>query len=320
MDAVSRHGWDSIEHGSRSFAAAARLLDPATRDSVSLLYAWCRHCDDVIDGQVLGFVSGNTDSSTPAQRLERLVALTEAAYTDSVLEDPVFNAFARVVRRHDIDRRYPLDLLEGFRLDVEGAHYESLEDTLRYSYHVAGVVGVMMAQIMGVRDEPTLDRACDLGLAFQLTNMARDVVEDAALGRCYLPAQWLREEGVAAADLARPARTAAVARLTARLVEAAEPFYASALIGIRHLPLRSAWAIAAARNVYRAIGTEVVRRGERAVHERVSTGARQKAGLALLGGVQALRARWSRGASEPVRAGLWTRERLSARGCAAAGT
>src|SRR5690606_12975571 len=235
----------------KSFAAAARLFDASTRDSVALLYAWCRHCDDVIDGQLLGYARAERDPTTPQQRLQRLRTLTEAAYTDAVPEEPVFQAFARVVRRHAIDRRYPLDLLEGFRLDVEGAHYETLEDTLRYSYHVAGAVGVMMAQIMGVRDEPTLDRACDLGLAFQLTNIARDIAEDAANGRCYIPAAWLHEEGVSRDMLPSPAHAAAASRLSARLVDAAEPYYESALIGIRRLPLRSAWAIAAARNVYR---------------------------------------------------------------------
>jgi phytoene synthase len=310
MDAVSRQSRDSIEQGSKSFAAAARLFDPATRDSVSLLYAWCRHCDDVIDGQVLGFARAERDPTTPQQRLQRLVALTEAAYAGAALDDPVFQAFARVVRRHGIDRRYPLDLLEGFRFDVEGAGYETLEDTLRYCYHVAGVVGVMMAQIMGVRDEPTVDRACDLGLAFQLTNIARDIAEDAANGRCYIPAAWLQKEGVGRDMLLSPAHAAAASRLSARLVDAAEPYYESALIGIRRLPLRSAWAIAAARNVYRAIGSELVRRGERAALQRVTTSPRQKVLLAILGGLQAVSAtRWGRRRPEPARVGLWTRPR-----------
>lgn len=310
MDAVARQSQASIEQGSKSFAAAARLFDARTRDSVALLYAWCRHCDDVIDGQLLGFARAEPDPTTPQQRLQRLRTLTEAAYTDAVPKEPVFQAFARVVRRHAIDRRYPLDLLEGFRLDVEGAHYETLDDTLRYSYHVAGAVGVMMAQIMGVRDEPTLDRACDLGLAFQLTNIARDIAEDAANGRCYIPVAWLHEEGVSRDMLPSPAHAAAASRLSARLVDAAEPYYESALIGIRRLPLRSAWAIAAARNVYRAIGSELVRRGERAALQRVATSSRQKALLAILGGLQAVSATsWGRRRPEPARVGLWTRPR-----------
>ena len=92
--------------------------------------------------------------------------------------------------------RYPLEHLDGFVMDVEGREYHTLTDTVEYCYHVAGVVGVMMAYIMGVRDEPTLDRATDLGLAFQLTNICRDVVEDAEVGRVYLPLDWLTEAGV----------------------------------------------------------------------------------------------------------------------------
>lgn len=309
MDDVARYSQASIEQGSKSFAAAARLFDRHTRDSVSLLYAWCRHCDDVIDGQKLGFARAASDTTSPNDRLRRLSELTAAVYAGETVDDPAFRAFQRVVQRHAIPKRYPLDLLEGFRLDVDGAHYETVEDTLRYSYHVAGVVGVMMAQIMGVRDAPTLDRACDLGLAFQLTNIARDVAEDAANGRCYLPAEWLREEGLDRGSLLLPHHAPAVARLCRRLVEQAEPYYASAMVGIRRLPPRSAWAIAAARNVYRAIGMELVRRGESAVHRRVTTSAQRKAALAALGALQAAYATsWGRRLQAPDRAGLWSRE------------
>ncbi|HKJ61756.1 MAG TPA: squalene/phytoene synthase family protein, partial [Hyphomicrobiales bacterium] len=109
--------------------------------------------------------------------------------------EPVFGALARVVSECKIPEQNLMEHLEGFAMDVEERHYGTLEDTLSYCYHVAGVVGVMMAMIMGVRDSETLDRASDLGIAFQITNIARDVMDDVALGRVYLPAQWLREEG-----------------------------------------------------------------------------------------------------------------------------
>ncbi|MCC5811924.1 MAG: phytoene/squalene synthase family protein [Ectothiorhodospiraceae bacterium] len=308
MDAVSRQSQQSIEQGSRSFAAAARLFDAQTRDSASLLYAWCRHCDDVIDGQVLGFAAETIEAQTARERLARLRHMTDAAYQGETVEDPVFQAFQRVVQRHHIPRQYPLDLLEGFRMDVEQTRYESLQDTLRYSYHVAGVVGVMMALVMGVRDRPTLDRACDLGLGFQLTNIARDVREDALIGRCYLPAAWCREEGLALEDLAHPDAADAVSRLTARLVEEAEPYYASAMIGIRQLPFRSAWAIAAARNVYREIGMQLKREGRQAVRQRAVTTPARKRVLAGYGGLQALVAvSIGRMLPEPPRRGLWNR-------------
>jgi phytoene synthase len=171
---------------------------------------------------------------------------------------------------------------------------------------VAGVVGLMMASIMGAQDPRVLDRACDLGLAFQLTNIARDIVEDARMGRCYLPAQWLREAGIPPSALAEPRHRAALARVAARLVDYAEPYYDSAQQGIAALPLRSAWAIASARKVYRQIGIEVKRRGARAWDERAGTTRATKLWLLAKGAGSALGSRFSRDA-RPRDPALWQR-------------
>ncbi|MFG1478663.1 phytoene/squalene synthase family protein [Xanthobacter sp. V4C-4] len=297
----------AIAQGSRSFAAAARLFDARTRADAVMLYAWCRHCDDVVDGQVLGH-GRIASASTPGARLDALCEETARAYRGMPSAHPAFAAFAQVVRRNAIPERYPLDLLAGFRMDVDGRRYDTLDDTLAYCYHVAGVVGVMMALIMGAQDETVLDRACDLGLAFQLTNIARDVVEDAGIGRVYLPAELLAAEGVPAEQLADPRHRAALARGVAHLLDAAEPYYDQALIGLRALPLRSASAIAAARGVYRAIGLEVRRRGPAAWDRRVSTSRAHKLVLLARGITEAMGSRIA--GPPPVRpAHLWTRPR-----------
>lgn len=308
-EALMDHATRTIEVGSKSFAAAARLFDPATRRSVLMLYAWCRHCDDVVDGQELGF---NTPAAAPhdaAAALALLEAQTRRAYAGETMGDPAFAAFQEVALRHRIEPRFAFDHLAGFAMDVDGARYETIDDTLRYCYHVAGVVGLMMASIMGAHDERVLDRACDLGLAFQLTNIARDIVEDARMGRCYLPAQWLREAGIPPAELAEPRHRAALARLAARLVDHAEPYYDSAGEGIAALPLRSAWAIASARNVYRQIGIEVKRRGVRAWDERAGTTKATKLWLLAKGAVSALASRLSARdpGARPRPAALWRR-------------
>jgi phytoene synthase len=158
---------------------------------------------------------------------------------------------------------------------------------------------------MGAQDPQVLDRACDLGLAFQLTNIARDIVDDARIGRCYLPAQWLREAGIPPDELALPRHRVALAKVAARLVDHAEPYYDSALGGVAALPLRSAWAIATARRVYRQIGIAVKARGPRAWDERVGTSRATKLTLLAMGGVDALLSRL-----RPVRPrpdGLWQR-------------
>lgn len=297
---------ETIRKGSKSFAAAAALFGAETRADAEMLYAWCRHCDDVIDGQDLGHGMAAPGPEAARARLEALYAKTRAALAGEHTDDVDFAAFQRVALRRRIPERYALELLDGFAMDVAARRYETLEDTLDYCWHVAGVVGVMMALVMGVEpdDLPTLRRAQDLGLAFQLTNIARDVVEDAGNGRIYLPAAWLSEAGVPEAEIAAPERRPALFGVTQRLLTAAEPYYDSARAGLPALSFRSAWAIAAARGVYRQIGVEVIKRGPAAWDTRAAASGPMKAWLALQGGWIALMSRRAQSAERPA---LWSK-------------
>jgi phytoene synthase len=297
---------ETIRKGSKSFAAAAALFDAQTREDAEMLYAWCRHCDDVIDGQELGHGMLVPELDTANQRLTDLYAKTRAALAGEPTDDPDFAAFQRVALRRHIPERYAIELIDGFAMDVMARRYETLEDTLDYCWHVAGVVGVMMALVMGVApdDLATLRRAQDLGLAFQLTNISRDVVEDAANGRVYLPAKWLAAAGIPETEIGEKRHRRALVGVVKRLLAVAEPYYASAIAGLPHLPLRSAWAIAAARGVYRQIGIIVQQRGVGAWDERASASSPMKAWLALQGGFVALA---SRGAKAPDRPALWSK-------------
>lgn len=312
MDEIVEFSRDRIEKGSKSFAAAARLFDPDTRNRAYMLYAWCRHCDDVIDGQDLGFAADRGIASSPAERLEELRNNTLLALRGEWGE-PVFAALARVASECEIPEQHLMEHLDGFAMDVAGRHYETLEDTLSYCYHVAGVVGVMMAMIMGVRDGETLDRACDLGIAFQITNIARDVMDDIAMERNYLPAKWLREEGFDGTGLADPVQRDRIYAVTNRLLAVADQFYLSARHGIASLPFRSAWAIAVARFVYRDIGRLVRERGPSAWEGRASVSSSRK----LFGVARSLATivrSHGHGRIEniPSRDGLWTRPRSTA--------
>lgn len=315
MDRVVEYSRDLIEKGSKSFAGAARLFDGDTRASAYMLYAWCRHADDEIDGQELGHAPAKGTAAPPDDprvRLARLRRSTERALAGEA-EEPVYEALARVVAKHGIPPRHPMELIEGFAMDVEGRHYATLEDVCCYCYHVAGVVGVMMAMIMGVRDRETLNRACDLGIAFQLTNIARDVVPDAEAGRLYLPAAWLAEAGIAATPqaVADPANRAAVFKVAERLLNEADRYYVSARHGLPALPIRAAWAIAAARRVYRDIGGVVRQRRTRAWDQRAVVSRYRKMLSVLYAGLSISRAHL-RGAltGAPARVGLWTRPGL----------
>lgn len=311
-DALIEHANQSIAVGSKSFAAASKLFDEQTRRGAVMLYAWCRHCDDVIDGQVAGHDAVSISREEAERRLAHLKDQTRAVYTGDALDDPAFAAFRQVVLAHQIPEQHALEHLAGFEMDVLERRYLSIDDTLQYCYHVAGVVGLMMARVMGAHDEETLDRACDLGLAFQLTNIARDIVDDAAVGRCYLPEQWLEELGVPRDQVADIHHRPAIAVLGQRLVELAEPYYASAQAGLAALPWRSAWAVATAAAVYRQIGMKVLEAGEHAWDERISTSKAEKIGAVSTG---LWRAATSRFARWPARsAQLWQRPRPS---CAA---
>ncbi len=310
MDAVVAHSRDSIAKGSKSFRAASRLFTADTREDAWLLYAWCRHCDDLIDGQDHGFDAVRIPKAEQRRRLERLRLDTRAALAGDTVVDPTFQAFQRVARRHAFPDRWPLEMLDGFAMDVEERRYETIEDTLQYCWGVAGVVGVMMALVMGVRDTPTLRRAQDLGLAFQLTNIARDVIDDAGAGRLYLPAAWLREAGVEpiSSAVAAPKHRAAVHAVAVRLLALAEPYYNSARGGLRGLPFRSSLAIAAARGVYREIGRKVVRGGPGVWNRRVVVSRPMKLwlfgrGFLIAAWTQAL----DHGRDPPPRASLWSR-------------
>jgi len=207
--------------------------------------------------------------------------------------------------------QFPLDLLEGFAMDARAHEYRSIDDTILYSYHVAGVVGVMMAIIMGAKDTPTLNRACDLGIAFQLTNISRDVIDDAKEERVYLPADWLIAEGVSPGEISDPVNREAVFKVTERLLDTAEAYYASARHGLAALPFRSAWAIAAARRIYRDIGTLVRAGGPDPWTGRVSVGTARKLGGAAGGLADAALARsLGRIVRPPDRQGLWTKPGL----------
>ena len=303
---LARDSGEVIRKGSKSFAAASLLMPRAMRDDTVMLYAWCRHADDVIDGQDMGSTGGNAGlpPEDAAARLADLRAQTLATLrTDAPVGAP-FQALRAVARRHDFPERWPMDLIAGFAMDVEGARYQTPEDTLRYAYHVAGVVGVMMARVMGVRDDAVLDRACDLGLAFQLTNIARDVMDDARMGRVYLPAAWLAGE---TPDAAAATPSPAVYAATLQLLGLAEPYYASARIGLAALPYRAAWSIAAALRIYRAIGLRIRAGGPDAYRQRIGTGTAAKVAMIAAAQGDALLSR--RAPPDLSRAGLWTRPR-----------
>lgn len=267
---------DSIARGSKSFHAASRLFDRATRERVWLLYAWCRRCDDIADGQDHGH-DARVIADAPA-RIAAMRDTTRRALTGDTTGDVAFDALGRVARETGLPAAFAEDVIAGFALDADEWRPRSEADLYRYCYHVAGAVGCMMAVVMGVdpADEDTLDRACDLGIAFQLANIARDIEEDDRVGRCYLPVEWLVEMDMPPGQHMKPPFRRRLAVLSARLAREAARYEASARVGAARLPFRSAWAVLAAAEIYGGIGRKVAARGEHAWDHRVTTSRGEK--------------------------------------------
>ena len=260
-----------LANGSRTFLAASYLLPRSVRDPACALYAFCRVADDAIDSAP----AGGVDAALAALRVR-----LDAAYRGEVADDVVDRAFADIIRRHAIPRTLPEALLEGFAWDASARRYETLADLHDYAARVAGSVGAMMALVMRSTSPEALARACDLGVAMQLSNIARDVGEDARAGRLYLPLTWLREAGVEPdAWLVAPCFDARIGAVVARLLTHADELYARAAEGVAELPASCRVGIDAARLLYAEIGHEVGRRGCNSVDSRAVVTARRKAAL-----------------------------------------
>jgi phytoene synthase len=269
----------SILKGSKSFAAASHLFDRETRERVWLLYAWCRRCDDIIDAQDHGGALGPQDGA--AERLLLVREKTTLAFAGRETGDPAFDALGLVARETGLTLDMASAVIDGFALDAAQWQPHSDADLMRYCWHVAGAVGVMMAVVMGVSpdDADTLDRACDLGLAFQLANIARDVEEDDAADRCYIPLDWLAEEDIPPGEQMKPHYRAALTRIVARLCHAAHVHECSARIGAARLKPRQRWAILSAAGIYGEIAREVARRGDHAWDHRTVVSNKRKLGF-----------------------------------------
>jgi phytoene synthase len=266
-------------HGSRSFYLASRFLPLTLRESASGLYAFCRIADDLVD---LG--------DHPHQALETLHHRLDLIYAATPENHPVDRVLSQIVTDHELPRALLNALLEGFEWDATGRCYETLEDVFDYGARVAGTVGVMMAMLMGVRDTHSLARAADLGVAMQLTNICRDVGEDARAGRLYLPRGLLREQGIDPEDFIQNPQTGpALTAVLNRLLREADDRYQKADQGIRQLPRRCRPGIWAARRLYAEIGHKVAQEGYDPISRRavVSGGRKCQILISLMQGARA---------------------------------
>lgn len=265
-----------LRAGSKSFAAASRLLPIEVRDAATILYAFCRDADDAVDLHE----GGDAAVTQLRDRLDHIYAGTPRALATD-------RALASVVARHALPRTLLDALIEGFEWDAQGRRYATLEDLEAYAARVAGSIGAMMAVLMGVRAPAAIARACDLGVAMQLTNIARDVGEDARAGRIYLPLDWLHDAGIDSDRwLVNPQINDPLRRVIDNLLRRADSLYAGVESGVAHLPRRCQPGINAARFVYAEIGRVVQKLGYDSVSRRAIVPGHRKAWLLVKSYVQ----------------------------------
>ncbi len=262
--------------GSKSFALAGRLLPRLAADRAAVVYAWCRRADDAVDLV--------PPAAAPAA-VAALEAELDQIYRGEPQADPALAAFQAVVLATSIPRAYPAELLAGLAMDAADTSYPTVDALLVYCHRVAGIVGLMMSHVLGVRDDAALRNAVHLGLAMQLTNICRDVAEDWERGRLYLPDDRLAAAGAPGlrgelGGALGPAHRAPVARVVAELLALADRLYASGERGLAALPWRAAVAIRAARAIYRRIGGELAARGHDPLRGRAVVARWRKIALA----------------------------------------
>ncbi len=254
-----------MAHHAKTFFWASRLLPRRVQPGIEVLYAFCRFVDDVAD----------ETGSIPATHAALSRIRDDLSRGESRL--PPVSAFLDLARKHDVDIRIAQELVAGAASDIDAVRMTDERDLLRYCYRVASTVGLMVCGVLDVRDKQALAYAIDLGLAMQMTNIARDVVEDLARDRVYLPATWAPAETVAQAihtrdDAARPTVLAAVHRL----LDLSHNYYRSADHGMCYLPYGARWAIMTSSRAYEAIGKVIRGRGSRYFEDRAYTRKRLK--------------------------------------------
>ncbi|MDC0670848.1 phytoene/squalene synthase family protein [Nannocystis radixulma] len=268
----------TLARHARTFDLAGWFLPPERLDEAAVVYAFCRLVDDVID-----LAAAPGDGLTEVQAIEDELAGTAAAR-------PLIACYRDLLAGWGVPLQVAHELIAGVRADAGPVALPDDAALLRYCYRVAGTVGLMMCGVIGARDPLAMPFALDLGIAMQMTNIARDVAEDAAHGRVYLPGTRLAAAGTSAEELlAGTAGRGAVAEVVIGLLATAERYYASAEAGMRFIPWRSRLAIVVASRVYRAIGLRLRRRGGDAMAGRTVVPALEKAAwtaVAVLGFVR----------------------------------
>ncbi|MDR2689981.1 MAG: presqualene diphosphate synthase HpnD [Azoarcus sp.] len=264
---------DKAAASGSSFYYSFIFLPPPRRRAITALYAFCREVDDVVD-----------ECHDPALAHVRLDWWRQeiGRVFDGSPTHPVAQALKDIVGPFALSREHLLEIIDGMEMDLAHSRYPDFPALQQYCYRVAGVVGLLAASIFGYRDPATLIYAHDLGIAFQLTNIIRDVGEDARRGRIYLPIDELQTFNVPAADILNARPTDNFRALMQFQKERAERFYAQAFAALPAIDRKSQRPGLVMAAIYRALLAEIARDGFQVLDRRTSLTPLRKVWLAGL--------------------------------------
>lgn len=235
---------ETFAHHAKSFRLAANFLPKENIDDIAVVYHFCRMVDDAVDEA--------PSIDVAHQNLNEILEKLHSHSPSSL------DLFKGVMARHDIPMHAVAALMQGCEGDLHPVRVETTEELARYCYQVAGSVGEMMSPLLNVESSEAAQYAIDLGLGMQITNICRDVLEDAERGRVYVPEVWLSEAGLSATDILNSnTDVSKMAAVIDRMLATAEICYRRAFIGCRFIPFRNRLGILVARRVYRAIGLKL---------------------------------------------------------------
>jgi phytoene synthase len=255
-----------------SFYYSFLFLPKEKRRAITALYAFCREVDDVVDE--------STDANVARATLGWWRSQVTEIYTGKP-QHPVAIALVPVVRQFNMAQEHLLEIIDGMEMDLEQARYQDFKLLQLYCYRVASVVGLLSVGIFGYQNRQTLKYAHDLGIAFQLTNIIRDVGEDARRNRIYLPMEEMQQFGVTAADILNSRETENFQKLMAFQIERAQKFYDQALAQLPQEDRQSQCVGLIMAAIYRATLIEVTSSGCHVLKERVSLTPTYKLWLAF---------------------------------------
>ncbi|MFO8024031.1 presqualene diphosphate synthase HpnD [Thiohalophilus sp.] len=254
-----------------SFYYSFLFLTRPRRRAIMALYAFCREVDDVVD-----------DNKTPEVSRVKLQWWKDEIdrLFDSQPQHPVTQALQSVIAEFDLPREYFVEIIDGMEMDLEQHRYATFKELSLYCYRAASVVGLLSAEIFGYRDRQTLKYARDLGLAFQLTNILRDVGEDARRGRIYLPQEDLQRFGVQEADLLQGKESSEFYQLMAFEAERARDYYQRAHAHLPEIDRRDQRAGLIMSRIYQRLLDELEKDGFHVLTRRINLTALAKLWLA----------------------------------------